>query len=114
MKKELTFIAAPGIILVDPLIKSKKSDMMATADSVDDPHVGFCVVVGGQKPYDANPKILQKPPVKIGDFVVYSIVGCEKARMSYKGNYRHEFVIVPFNRVLGIRLDGKEYREKMS
>lgn len=79
--------------------------MMDVADSVDDPHSGFCVAIGDPKPYDANPKILQESSAKVGDFILYSIVGCERTRMPYKGNLRHEFVIVPFNRVLGIRLD---------
>lgn len=105
MKKELTFKPSPGIILVDPLIKSKKSDYMATADSVDDPHSGIVVAVGENKPFDASPDILQIAPVKVGDFILYSIVGCEKARLFYKGNLRYEFTIVPFNRVLGIRGD---------
>ena len=108
MKKELTFEPSVGIIIVDPLVKSKKSDMMDVADSVDDPHSGTVVAVGGPKPFEGNPEILQEPPVKIGDFILYSMVGCEKTRMFYKGNLRYEFTIVPFIRVLGIRFDKKE------
>jgi co-chaperonin GroES (HSP10) len=105
MKKELTFKPSIGSILVDPLVKSKKSDMMDVPDSVDDPHSGIVIAVGGDKPFEGNPKVLEKAPVKVGDFILYSIVGCEKTKMFHKGNLRHEFVIVPFARVLGIRLD---------
>ena len=105
MKKELTFEPSPGIIIVNPLIKAKKSDMMSVPDSVDDPHSGTVVAVGEDKPFDSNPDVLQKSPAKMGDFILYSMVGCERTKLFYKGNLRHEFVIVPFNRVLGIRGD---------
>ena len=104
MKKELSkinFLAAPGIILLDPILKTKKSDMMVVNDTVDDPHRGYVVAVGEPKPFESYPTELQKTDVKLGDLILYSIVGCEKVRLEYEGDMRHEFVIVPFNRVLG-------------
>ena len=100
---ELTiFTPAPGILLVDPIEKVKKSDMLAVADALDDPHRGIVVAIGGPKPYDSDPSILMPTPAKVGDKILYSIVGCEKTRFEYEGDYRHEFVIVPYIRCLGI------------
>lgn len=98
----LDFVPAPGIIIVDPIKKTKKSDYMAVADSVDDPHRGHVVAIGDSKPYEHDPKLSMSAPVKAGDSVLYSIVGCERTRLEYEGDFRHEFVVVPFNRILGI------------
>lgn len=103
--KELTnFSPSPGILLVDPIEKVKKSDMIAVADSVDDPHLGFCVAIGDPKPYEADPSVSMQPPAKVGDKIIYSIVGCERTRIEYEGDLRHEFVIVPFSRCIGVFL----------
>jgi hypothetical protein len=115
MAKEVSspkFTPSPGILLVDPIEKTRKSDMMAVADTMDDPRSGFCVAAGDDRPYDSNPKIKQKSPAKVGDFILYSIQGCEETKLPYKGNPRHRFIIVPFNRVLLIRGDGEYYRDK--
>ena len=100
---ELTiFTPAPGILLVDPIEKVKKSDMLAVADALDVPHQGIVVAVGDPKPYDESPGHALESQAKVGDKILYSIVGCEKTRLEYEGDYRHEFVIVPFVRCLGI------------
>ncbi len=96
------FSPAPGIILVDPLLKTRKSDMMAVNDTVDDPHRGVVVYVGPAKPYESNPSKVMIPPCSPGDNILYSIAGCEKTRLEYKGDLRHEFAVVPFSRFLGV------------
>jgi len=106
MKKELTmnFHPVAGIIVVDPIDKVAKSDLVAVVDPVDDPHRGVVVAVGAPKPYEHAPDHLQKSPVEVGQTILYSIVGIEKIRVPYGDDLRHEFVIVPFIRVLGILL----------
>jgi len=107
MKKESTmnFIPSPGIIVVDPILKVEKSKYVAVADGVDDPHLGRVMAIGDSKPYENSPSILKTTPVKVGDLIHYSIVGIEKIRLPYKNDPRKEFVIVPFERVLGVRTD---------
>lgn len=98
----LNFKPSAGIIIVDPIKKTEKSTMVAVNDSVDDPHRGVVVAVGEKKPFDSNPEFFANTNVSIGDVILYSIVGCERTRLEYGGDLRHEFVVVPFNRVLGI------------
>ena len=98
----MKFKPVPGIIVVDPILKVEKSKSMVVVDPVDDPHRGVVVAVGDPKPYDANPTQFLESPAKVGDTVLYSIVGIEKIRIPYKGDPRKEFVIVPFIRCLGV------------
>lgn len=98
----MNFHPVAGIIVVDPIDKVAKSDLVAVVDPVDDPHRGVVVAVGEPKPYESNPEALFQSPVKIGQTILYSIVGIEKIRVPYGDDPRHEFVIVPFVRVLGV------------
>lgn len=97
-----TFTPSPGILLVDPIEKVKKSSVIAVKDTLDSSHRGVVVAVGDPKPYDANPEVKHVSPAKVGDTILFSIVGTERTRLKYKGDYRHEFVIVPYSRCLGI------------
>ena len=115
MKKGLTinFTPALGMLIVDPIIKVKKSEYVMVADAVDDPHLGKCLLVGDPKPYENYPQIMKKTMVKVGDYVHYSIVGIEKIRMPYGNDPRHEFVVVPFERVLGVSNGGGVYEKNI-
>ena len=99
-KPSIKFTPCPGYLLIDPIEKDKKSDYVVTIDSVDQPHKGHVLAVGEDKLSDYGEWL--ESPVAVGDFVLFSIVGCERMKMEYKGDLRHEFVIAPFGRVLGI------------
>jgi len=95
---KINYTPTPGFLLIDPLEKDKKSDYMATIDSIDQPHKGTVIAVGDVKISDYG--IKQECPVKIGDFVLYSIAGIEETKLEYKGDPRHRFIIAPFGRIL--------------
>lgn len=101
-KSKFNFLPSVGILVVDPILKVKKSESFAVADGVDDPHLGVVMAVGDPKPYESNPIEFLKSPAKVGDKILYSIVGIEKIRIPHGDDLRKEFVIVPFIRVLGI------------
>jgi len=97
--KEITSLKpAPGYIIIDPLEKDEKSTMVAVQDPVDRPHKGTVVAVGDFRITDYG--IKQESPVKVGQFVLYSIAGCESFKAEYKGDLRHEFIVAPFGRIL--------------
>lgn len=96
------FDCTPGYILIDPLDKDKKSDWMVVKDDVDKPYKGWVVAVGESK---VEGTVEINPPVKVGDFVLYSIAGCEEFKMEFDKNPRYRFIIAPFGRVLGIFTD---------
>ncbi len=98
--KEITAVLkpTPGYILIDPLEKDEKSQYIAVQDSIDKPHKGTVIAVGDSKVTDYGINI--ESPVKIGDFVLYSIAGCEEFKTEYKGDPRHRFIISPFGRIL--------------
>jgi len=96
---KVNFIPAPGYILIDPLEKDKKSDFIAVQDTTDKPYKGTVLAVSTEKWEDG---IRIQPPVKVGDFVLYSIAGIERFKMEWQGNPRYEFVVAPFGRILGV------------
>ncbi len=101
--KEITdnqFHPTSGYVLIDPLEQDKKSDFVVVQDSVDRPHKGTVLAVGPRK-LDENGQFIDAP-VKVGDFVLYSIAGIERFKMMYKNNPRYEFVVAPFGRILGV------------
>jgi len=95
---KITYIPTSGFCLIDPLEKDKKSDYMTIQDSVDRPYKGTVIAVGDTKISDYG--IKQECPVKVGDFVLYSIAGIEETKLEYKGDPRHRFIIAPFGRIL--------------
>ncbi len=97
---KINFKPCPGYILIDSLQSVKKSDLVVVSDKIDDPHQGIVVAVGDTRITDYG--VEQKPHVKVGDHVLYSIAGIEKTRLPYGKDLRHQFVIAPFGRVLGI------------
>jgi len=97
---KINFKPTPGFILVDPLEKDIKSSRMAVPDAQDKPYKGTVVAVG-EKMLTLSGERLDSP-VKVGDFILYSIQGIEEFKMEYKGNIRHRFIIVPFIKVLGV------------
>lgn len=102
-KTEITkpvFKPAPGYILIDPLEKDEKSSMIAVHDKIDQPHKGTVLAIGPDRISDYGQTLTS--PVKVGDFVLYSIAGIERFKMDYKGNLRYEFVMCPFTRILGV------------
>lgn len=100
----VNFECTPGYILIDPLEKDTKSKFMTVQDPIDQPHKGTVLAIGTPKLTDFGAVI--GSPVKAGDFVLYSISGCEKFRMEYKGDPRYQLVIAPFGRVLGVIKNG--------
>ena len=94
------FDPAPGFLLIDPLEKDEKSHYIAVQDNIDQPYKGTVLAVGREKLSEFGKPV--KSPVLVGDFILYSISGIERFKMSYKDNPRYEFVICPFSRVLGI------------
>ena|SRR3990167_9987214 len=104
VNEEIAFNCTPGYILIDPLEKDTKSKYLTIYDAVDQPHKGVVLVVGEPKITDFGAII--QPPVKVGDFVLFSISGCERFRSTYKEDPRYELVIAPFGRVLGV-INGK-------
>ena len=103
--RKINYTPTPGYILIDPLEKDKKSDYMAVQDSVDRPHKGTVVAVGGTKISDYG--IKQESPVKVEDQVLYSIAGVEETKLEYKGDPRKRMIIVPFGRVL-LRIENEK------
>ena len=97
------FHPSPNYVLINPLDKDKKSDMIAVSDPVDKSYKGYVMAVGDSI-YDANGN-LQSFFAEVGDLVLFSISGVERTKFEYKGDPRHEFIIAPFLRVLG-RLNG--------
>lgn len=91
-------IAQPGFVLIDPLEKDKKSDIIAVQDSVDKAYKGKVISVGKPKQTDYGTQIM--PTVSEGDFVLYSIAGCEETKIEYNGDPRKRLVIAPFGRIL--------------
>lgn len=90
----------PGFILIDPLEKDTKSSLMNVVDTQDVPFKGTVLAVGDSYIDDkGNEKTTN---VKVGDFVLYSIVGTEEFKMDFKDNKRYRLVISPFSRVLGV------------
>lgn len=90
--------ACPGFIVIDPVEKETKSSMVAVQDSVDKAYKGKVVSVGASRITDYGTII--DSPVKEGDFVLYSIAGCEETKLFYQGDPRKRFVIAPFGRIL--------------
>ena len=99
---ETTFKPSPGYLLILPIEIEKRSDLIAVPNFMDDEHRGRVVAVGNLKPFDSNPSIIQDSPCKLGDKVLYSLAGCERTKLPYKDNLREDFIIAPFNRVLGV------------
>lgn len=102
--KEITdskFTPSSGYVLIIPLEQDGKSDLVVVQDSVDRPHKGTVLAVGARK-LDENGLLFIDAPVKVGDFVLYSIAGVERFKMLYKNNPRYEFVVAPFSRILGV------------
>ena len=97
----MRFTPASGYCLIDPLEKDRKSDLIAVSDPIDKPHKGKVMAIGADTFYSNTDKIY-KCPVKVGDNVLYSIAGIESFKMEYEGNPRHEFIMCPFSRILGI------------
>lgn len=97
---KINFTPTDGHILVDPLEKEIKSQTMAVADRQDKPYKGKVLVTSGKMLTQSGKYI--ECPVKVGDFILYSIQGVEEFKMEYKGDMRHRFIVVPFTRILGI------------
>lgn len=91
------FKPTPGNIVIDPIEKEEKSDYVATVDAADRAYKGTVVAVGDPRMTDYGETI--EPPASVGDFVVYSIVGCEEFKAKKDEDLRHRYVIAPFNRV---------------
>lgn len=98
--KKLSFIPAPGYVLIDPLEKDEKSSMVKVVDPIDKSYKGIVMAIGDPIP-DINGNIL-KFFAKVGDLVQFSIQGVEMTRLEYKGDLRYEFRMTPYSRVLGI------------
>ena len=96
---KINFQPAPNHVLIDPLDKDKKSDMIAVSDPVDKSYKGYVLAIGEAQENDYG--IVRKFSFKVGDLVLFSIVGVERTKFEYKGDPRHEFIIAPFSRVLG-------------
>ncbi len=97
---KINFKPTPGFILVDPLEKDIKSSRMAVPDVQDKPYKGTVMAIGGKMITQSGERL--NSPVKVGDFILYSIQGIEEFKMEYKGDFRHRFIIVPFTRVFGV------------
>lgn len=100
----IQFTPTPGYCLLDPIQKDTKSNYMTVHDAVDQPHKATVLAVGKPKVTDFGAVI--ESPVKVGDFVLFSISGCERFKMEYKNDPRYGLVIAPFGRVLGV-INGK-------
>lgn len=94
------FKPAPNYVLIDPLDKDKKSSMMVISDSVDKSYKGYVLAIGDPQADDKG--ITREFFAKVGDLVLFSIAGVERTKFEYKGDYRYEFIIAPYNRVLGL------------
>lgn len=92
------FEALPGYVLILPFEKDKKATDFTVVDSVDKSYKGQVIKVGPNKVTEAN--ALLECPVKEGDYVLYSIAGCEETKLTWKKNPRQRFVIAPFGRLL--------------
>ncbi len=97
---KINFKPSPGFILVDPIEKDKKSSLMVVKDDQDKPYKGIVMAIGTDLLTQSGTYMVS--PVKVGDFILYSIMGAEEFKMEYKGNIRHRFIIVPFTKVLGV------------
>src|SRR3990167_2166660 len=100
MAKKINFTPAPGYVLIDPVEQDKKSDYIQTVDTVDRSYKGHVLAIGDPLPDESGN--IRGFFAKVGDLVLFSIAGVERTKMEYKGNLRYEFVITPYNRVLGI------------
>jgi len=99
MSKLVLFKPSPGYLLIDPLEKDKKSDFIHVTDSQDMPFKGTVLAVGDN--YTDDKGIEKSTKIKVGDFVLYSIMGTEEFKMEYKDNLRYRLIVSPFSRILG-------------
>lgn len=99
MNKLVQFQPNAGFVLIDPIEKDKKSDLISVADTQDQPFKGTVLAVG-ESIFDDNGNE-KKCPVKVGDFVLYSVMGIEEFKMEFNGNPRYRLIISPFSRILG-------------
>lgn len=97
---KINFIPAPNYILISPLDKDKKSDMIVVSDPVDKSYKGYIMAIGVPLPNEHGDIL----PffANVGDLVLFSIAGVERTKMDYNNDPRSEFIIAPYNRVLGI------------
>jgi len=100
MSKLVPFKPNPGFILIDPLEKDKKSDYISVTDTQDKQFKGTVLAIGDSYKDDKGND--RSSNVKVGDFVLYSIMGTEEFKMEYKSDPRYKFVIAPFGRILGV------------
>lgn len=93
------FIPNPGSMLIDPIDKLQNSSIVATVDQAARPHLGVIVIIGDPKIDDKGNVIT--PANRVGQTVYYSIAGCEKVTMRKDNDPNHEYIVAPFNRILG-------------